>query len=208
MRPSGNKLSIDFEKILRTADKSNLTDGELRMFIAVASRINEYGFCETSNDTFCRKFNKSERTITSWISSLEKKEIIKVIFNSHKHKRHIYIKVAGLVKLPYQPITNENLMTEAQLKFHKFFPDYPINCDWPAEYDMEAVLSECKKSWFLRNNNMRDLASFKRNYNAIVAGRMTDMSRRNGSDEPNFEQRNYSRAQMNALFQDIDEIEI
>ena len=206
MRPNGNKLSIDFEKILRTADKSNLADGELRMFIAIASRINEYGFCETSNDTFCKKFHKCERTITSWISSLEQKEVIKVIFNSHKHKRHIYMKVAGLVKLPYQPITNENLMTESQLKFHQYFPNYPIDCDWPGDYDMNAVLSACKKSWFLRNCNMKRLSSFVKYYQKIIDGDFDDMGYK--ERKPRFMRRNYTDEECNAMIQDIDEIEI
>jgi len=202
------QIDIDYEKILKTADKLGLTDGELRMFIAIVARINSDGFCETSNETFMRKFFKSERTITSWISSLEDRNIIRTIFNNHKHKRHIYIRMPGLVKTPYQPITNPNFMTDEQYKFHQILPDRDIDCEWDPALNMDAVISEIKKSYFLRNNNM-SLASFKRNYNKIISGAYRDQGWIGTNAKPNFScRRNYTKEEINSVIQDIDDIEI
>lgn len=202
------QIKIDYEKILKTADKSNLSDGELKIFIAIASRLNDNGFCETSNEFFCKKFKKCERTITAWIAGLEEKEIIKCIFNSHKHKRHIYIKAVGLVKKPFQPITNPNLMTDEQYKFHQILPDRDIDCEWDPELDIDAVIAEIKKSYFLRNNNM-SLSSFKKLYNKVISGAYRDVGFMGTNPKPNFScRRNYTDKEIESLVQDIEDIEI
>ena len=205
MRRTDKKIQIDYEKILRTADKSGLNGYEMKMFVAIATRINEKGFCETSNEIFTRHFGVSERTITSWINALEEKKLIQCIQNRHKHKRQIYLKMNGLVKVPFEPITNENLMTEAQYKFHKALPDRDIDCEWDPALDMDAVIDEIKKSYFLRNCNMQ-LSSFKANYNKVIAGVYRDPGFMGVNAKPVGCQREYTRAEMNSLFQDPEDI--
>ena len=200
-----NQIKINYKKILMTADKEQLSDGELRMFIAIASRINNAGYCDISNDLLCKKFDKSERTITAWISSLENKKIIKTIFNRHQHKRYIYIRITGLVKVPYQPITNPNLMSQSQFMFHQVLPDRKIDCEWDTSLDMEALIAEIKKSYFLRNNSMQ-LSHFKRRYHEIIDGKYRDSGYIGNPTTKISFHHNHSGEDLNSYFQDPDEI--
>lgn len=202
-----SETKINYQKILRTADTSNLTDRELRMYIAIANRINIDGFCEASNEHFQNHFKVSERSVSEMISSLKEKGLITVIQNKHKHKRHIYLNGYKLVERPYTPITNENVMTPEQLQFHELLPDRDIDCDWPQDMDMNLVCDEIKKSYFLKKARNMSLKSFVKLYDRIIAGGYRDTGFMNEKDAFSTG-RDYTSEELNSYFQDISEIEL
>lgn len=202
------ETKINYQKILRTADTSNLTDRELRMYIAIANRINIDGFCEASNEHFQNHFKVSERSVSEMISSLKEKGLITVIQNKHKHKRHIYLNGYKLVERPYTPITNENVMTPEQLQFHKLLPDRDIDCDWPQDMDMNLVCEEIQKSYFLKKARNMSLKSFVKLYDRIISGGYRDTGFMNEKDSFSC-RRNYTKKQIASIIrtqEDLDEL--
>ena len=79
------------------------------------------------------------------------------------------------METPYQPLTEDYQMSDAQLKFHRAFPDREIDCDWPISgYDIDKVIEEINKSSFLMNAKNLSLRSCLKHYNYIVSGGYRD----------------------------------
>lgn len=99
-----------WETIPRLVRQSwSLTSDEKELYYLIADNLNQGGYCTLSNVEFAEKFKTSTRTISSRLSSMQKKKYISITINTHAHQRRIYL------KLPGEP-TTEPEPTEEQLE--------------------------------------------------------------------------------------------
>lgn len=169
------RAKIDYKRIVERMNSPLLTGNELKTYVMIVNNLNSYGFCTLSNETLAKHFGVSERTISLWVGGLDRKQFVNVIYNSHKHCRHIYLKGQKLMETPYQPLTEDYQMSDAQLKFHRAFPEREIDCDWPLYgYDIDKVIEEIHHSSFLMNARNLSLRSCLKHYNYIVSGGYRD----------------------------------
>lgn len=191
-------------KILRKAFESNLGDSELKMLLAIALSTNDRGFCAVSNEQFAKRLKTSTRSITGWVATLKNQKVINIVQNNHRHERWIYINGMNFAK--YKSPEDEEL-SAAQKLFHEAFPNREIDCDVPDTVDMNKLIFNMRRSRFLRNaDNMSLYSCCVKHYKQIMSGW------KDAEDMPfkgNFSTgRNYTREEMNSLFQSVDEIVI
>ena len=182
-----------------------LDGNELKMLLNIATRLNVAHYCDTSNKRFVEELKVSERGIANWVSSLAEKGVVTVKQDPHNHKRRIYIN--GLDRIRYKTEPTWEEMSEAQRKFKTRFPNRRVDCDVPPDVDMDELLKMIEKSkWVKSAENMGLYSCCVKHYKTIMAGwnDVEDMPRKS-----NFScGRDYSREEMNALFQKIEDIEI
>ncbi len=195
----------DIGKVMRRAYEKNIDDSELKMLLAVAVNTNDRGFCAISNEKFAKRLKASPRSITGWLTDLKDKRLVNIIQNKHRHERWIYIN--GLKFTKYETPEPEDMSPEQKL-FHEAFPNKAIDCDVPEEVDMPKLISNIKKNWFVTTaDNMSLYSCAVKHYKAIMTGRWTDAKYM--PQQSNFSTgRNYTKEELNSLFQSIDEIEI
>ena len=69
----------------------NLKPMEKIMFAEITALANKDGYCSASNSYFAKLYEKSNETISRWISNLEKQGYVKVVIDTKKgNQRRIY----------------------------------------------------------------------------------------------------------------------
>lgn len=161
--------------ILREVDSMNLDGREIKLFLHLLVKVNDFGYCDESNEDLAKRMNVSERTITDTVSTLKKKGIINVVQNRHKHRRQIYVRRLG-DNPKYQEEPSFEEMTEAQKKFKTLFPNRTVDCDVPATVNMDELLEEMKRSWWLMNkaDNMSLRSCCIKHFKLIMSGHYRD----------------------------------
>lgn len=193
-------MEVGFLLPLRKTDK--LSAQEKLLWIEIYSRLDYNGLCATQNDSFAKWFKVDERTIQRWISDLKKKCFLKIWYEKETNIRFLE---------PMFPKETSNL-TEAIdariVKFHNAFPDRPLNniSVLPKNFLIDKVIERIKESEFLSACKNIGLRSCVKHYDDIISGVYATFDK-NKRIKPGT-QRQYSREELNALFQDIDDIEI
>ncbi len=156
------------EEWLQKIDEADISAQELKFFIYVACHVNDKGIFDKSNDFLCERYKVSDRTISRWVSNLQKEKLITSFHNKRKHCR--------IIRLCYAKKTAEDLdqseMSPAQRKFHEAFPKRLINCEVPEYVDMDKLIEKIKASKYLSNYEFTSLRYFVNNYDAIIEGRI------------------------------------
>lgn len=80
-----------------------LTAEEKDLYYELCDRLTEGGFCKVSNTELANTLDVSPKTITTRLSSLERKHAIRTYHNPHLHKRWIYINYPGKTNVPNKP---------------------------------------------------------------------------------------------------------
>lgn len=156
--------------MLRKLEELDVSADEYRVLCRIALNTNIFGYCDESNEVLSAKTRICERNITDIVKKLAERKIINVIYNRHKHKRLLYIK--GYVeKYEFEPAYED--MTTEQQKFKDMFPDKIVDCDWPEDKNIDAVLREAYKSKFIKEAKGMSLKSFVKYYDLILAGKYT-----------------------------------
>ena len=197
----------DIGAVLRKADGADLSGTELKMLLRILLTINNFGYSAETNYSLQEHFKWSERTVTEAVSGLKKKNIIRVVLNKHKTRRQIYI--CGLVPFgsEYEEPKFEEMSPEQQ-KFKKAFPNRVVDCEVPENVDMDALIEKIKKiDWINQAKNMTLKSFVYKYYNKIMNGEWANSQVIQMKPKANFTQREYTKEEMNSLFQSIDEIE-
>ncbi len=84
-----------------------LTAEEKDLYYELCERLTEGGFCKASNTELANALDVSPKTITTRLSSLERKNAIRTYHNPHLHKRWIYINYPGKTNVPNKPQDKE-----------------------------------------------------------------------------------------------------
>ena len=179
---------------------NKIGDAELRLYIVISGNLNSFGYCDLSNEKLAKKLNTNERQVTRLVASLVKSGFVNMVLNRRKHRRQIYLNIQPDVLMETPPES----YSPAQKKFADAFPDREIDCDIPDFIDIDLLIEEIKNSRFLTEAKNMSLKSCLDKYLAIISKRYANIKRY----QPNFKEREYSKEEMNALFQSIDEIEI
>ena len=197
----------DIGAVLRKADGADLSGTELKMLLRILLTTNNFGYSAETNYSLQEHFKWSERTVTEAVSGLKKKNIIRVVLNKHKNRRQIYI--CGLVPFgsEYEEPKFEEMSPEQQ-KFKKAFPNRIVDCEVPENVDMDALIEQIKKiDWINQAKNMTLKSFVYKYYNKIMNGEWTNSQVIQMKPKANFTQREYTKEEMNSLFQSVDEIE-
>ena len=196
--------NAEFVKVLQKAYSNKIYGMELTMLIAILNNCNDKGECRKSNQDYSKQLGASARSKSGWISELRNQGAIGICINSHSHVRIIYIKGIAVY---HQPETIED-MSLGQRMFHEMFPNKRLDCEIPDDVDMLGLMAKIRESTWLRNSaeNMTLKSFVKTCYKRIMNNEFSDdaMRRKFGY----LGSRNYSDAEMNSLFQNVDEIEI
>lgn len=93
-----------------------LTADEKDLYYEITDRLNVCGYCTDTNKVLSEALNVSERTISDRLSNMQKKHIVGITQNYHKHERRIYLNVPRGTKpfLEEKP-TNEELNEKTRL---------------------------------------------------------------------------------------------
>ncbi len=154
--------------MLRQLEELDVSADEYRVLCRIALNTNVFGYCDESNEVLSAKTRICERNITDIVKKLADRKIINVIYNRHKHKRLLYIK--GYVeKYEFEPAYED--MTTEQQKFKDMFPDKIVDCDWPEDKNIDAVLNMAIKSQFIKEAKGMSLKSFVKYYDLILKGK-------------------------------------
>ena len=194
-------------KIKRRAYERKVFGWEETMLTAILCNCNDKGECRRSNQDFIKQLGVSDRSISGWLAKLKEKRLIGICINSHTHTRIIYVR--GLEGKYQSPETYDDLSPEQKI-FHEMFPNKRIDCEVPKDIDFYALLEKIKQSdWLQHNSDNMSLKSFvKTCYKRIMNDEFSNQNMRKKFG-PNFSTgRKYTKEEMNALFQDIDEIEV
>lgn len=195
-------MEVGFLLPLRKTDK--LSAQEKLLWIEIYSRLDYNGLCATQNEVFSKWFGVDERTIQRWISKLKKKNFLKIWYEKETNIRFLE---------PVFPKETSNLteaIDERIVKFHNVFPDRPLNniSVLPKNFLIDKVIEKIKESEFLSSCKNIGLKACIKHYNEIINGVYAPFDK-DRKIKPNFSTgRNYTREEMNSLFQNIDEIEI
>lgn len=99
----------------------NLTANAKLLYGEITALCNEKGFCWASNDYFSKLYNVSKRSITTWISQLEKEGFISLEFDIDKETKNVNLRKIKL---------EENFMSRKKVRGgmeKKFVDIYNIN---------------------------------------------------------------------------------
>lgn len=197
----------DIGAVLRKADGADLSGTELKMLLRILLTTNNFGYSAETNYSLQEHFKWSERTVTEAVSGLKKKNIIRVVLNKHKNRRQIYI--CGFVPFAEYEEPKLEEMSEAQQKFKKAFPNRVVDCEVPDGVDMDTLIEKIKAiNWISQAKNMTLKSFVVTHYDKIMTGKWTSSQSIRVKPAANFTQREYTKEEMNALFQSVDEIEI
>ena len=195
-------MEIGFLLPLRKTDK--LSAQEKLLWIEIYSRLDYNGLCATQNEDFAKWFRNDERSIQRWISNLKKKGFLKIWYERGTNIRFLE---------PVFPKDTTNLKEELDeriVKFNKEFPERSLNniSVLPKNFLMDKVIERIKESEFLSTHKNIGLRSCIKHYEEIINGIYASFDK-DRNIKPNFSTgRNYTKEEMNALFQDIEDIEI
>lgn len=177
-----------------------LTADEKLLYGEISANLEVSGYCKVTNSEFSKTMNVDARTITNWISHLEKANLI---FVKHDHKRHMRKIWLKSISVPddVQPVEK---LSEKQKEFAIMFPKRKIDTNIiPDRFDLKEISLAISQSDFLQRNNF-SLKWFVENYDKIISGFYKDYvkTKKNGT------QRDYDSKTMSELYSKVDEIEL
>ena len=150
----------------------------------------------------------------------------KTIISSSSNNSTIKEREPELEPYPYQePELEPNLereegnsLSENQIKFAKHFPKKEIDADLKPEQNIDLLIQAINKSDFLPNRDNLKLSFFVKHYDEILDGKYDRFEKdkeklkeywlNQNTKDSSFKGRNYSKEELNALFDSIDEIEV
>lgn len=193
-------------KLMKKAETKKLGDSEYRFFSHLCLRSNVQNMTKPTNEMLKKVFEVNERSISRWLTVLEDKGLINVVYNRHRHERFIYINQVNSNKGFIEPSFED--LSEAQRKFKLRFPNRIINCEVPVEVDMDGLIHEIEKSKYLLScSNMTLKSCAIKYYQKIMSGDYRDID--SITNISNFSTgRNYTREEMNSLFQNVEDVEV
>ncbi len=182
---------------------TNISSDEKLLYAEVIARLTPAGCCKTTNETFAQFFGTDERTISRRVKNLATWGYVRI---TQDHKRHIRKLWPLEIQIP--DISEEpEKWSEKQKMFAKAFPERQIDmADIPDSVDMELLIKKIKESKFLSKAKNMSLRSCVLKYKAIVAdgyNQFSEEKKKKFSTE-----RSYTAEETNALFQNVDDIEI
>lgn len=197
-----NQFDFGYELPLRTSKK--VGGAEKWLYLEIKYRVDERNLCRATNKFFAEFFNVDERTIRRWIETLTRNGFIRV-YRNKKNGLRVIEPVFICDKVEER---NEEIEDERITKFKQAFPYKKLGKvttipDW---VDVDKIIRALRESKFLREQGSVTLKSCIDNYNYIIAGDFKDYYK--GRQKSFSTERNYTKEEMNALFQSIDEIEI
>lgn len=194
-------------QVMLNAETKKLSESVYRFFSHLCLKTNNVNKTTLTNEVLINNLKVSERTISSWLSKLEETGLVNVIHNRHKHERIIYINGTEAVKGFVEP--SYECMSQAQRKFKDRYPNRAIDCEVPENVDMDRLLEEMELSKFLKTcENMSLKSCVIKHYDLILKGFWRD-SEYKIPQRSNFSTgRNYTREEMNSLFQNIEDFEV
>lgn len=193
-------------KLMKKAETKKLGDSEYRFFSHLCLRSNVKNFTKPTNEMLKNVFGVNERSISRWLTVLEEKGLVNVVYNRHRHERFIYINSVDSNKGFVEPSLED--MSEAQRKFKLRFPDRVVDCEVPIDVDMDRLIREIENSrHLLACTNMSLKSCAIKYYEKIIRGDYRNIETITSSS--NFSTgRTYTKEEMNSLFQNIDDIEV
>lgn len=181
-----------------------ISDSEKLLYARLSSKLNDAGYCDLPDVKLAEISNVDERTVRRRLGNLEKNNFITRVYNRKQSKRRIFLK--GYTpqfmdeKLPEQNLEDIN-------KFKEAFPERKIDLIViPGYVDMDLMIKNIKTKKFLKEASNMSLASCVRSYYQIISKngyKSGDDIERHLNNE-----REMTPEEMNALFQNIDEIEV
>ena len=200
-------VAVEIVEMLKLAEKKKATGDEMKLLFSILQRTDDLGRCLLSNDELSKLLNVSVPSITRWLAGLQKKELILMTFNFRRHQRNIYPQTRKR-RQKFRP-PEESEMSEKQLKFRRAFPDKVIDCVIKDDIDIDEVIARVKRSTFLMKTVNITLKSILGPcYKRLMAGGYEDKDYLVVQKTTFSTGRNYTKEEMNALFQSVDEIEI
>lgn len=185
-----------FNKVLT----SNLRAGEIKLLMLIQMAREKSGAFKRTNQDICKMFKVSRRTVQYWLEHLEEKQLIKIFMDNRNHTRIIRLDFGKQTRaLEYAE------MSEAQKKFFDAFPSSQINAEIPENIDIDKFIAKIQCSKNLKPLKFASLKWYLDRYDDI----MNDAWKGPNSRKSNFSTgREYTREEMNSLFQNIDDIVI
>ncbi len=216
-------------------NSKSISSDEKLLFQRIMENRNQLGWCGLTNKIFAGCFSVSERTISAWVSNLERQGFINITNSRHNKERHIYCNIPK--RAPAMPDYNVNMSIDDYLKiftlafpsnendiqenitveqanflrsFRTHFPNKKIDCQITCKKidNYTELMLACKRSRFVSENDNLGLAWVLANSEEIIAGRWKTFDD-SSVIKSNFSQgRNYTREEMNACLQSIEDVEI
>ncbi len=184
-----------------------ISDSEKVLYARLSSKLNEEGYCDLPDSKLAEITGVDERTVRRRLENLEKNDFITRIYNRKLSKRRIYLK-SYTPQFLDEKLPEQNL--EDIMKFKEAFPERKIDLNiLPSYIDMDLMIRKIKAKKFLREASNMSLASCVRAYYQIISKNGYEDAERikrkvHGHDEYD----DWTPEQFNALYQNIDEIEI
>lgn len=178
-----------------------LSGNEKILYGLISVRLTTPGYCSVQNKELCKFFDVDEKTISSWIANLKKNDFIRVVQNNRKHRRQIYLR-----EFPVPPGEEEpQKFSEKQQMFVDAFPDRLVDMnEIPDFVDMPLLIKFVKSSKWLSEHKECSLSWLVKRYKEILNGKYKNYKRKGKAST----ERDYTRDEMNALYQNPEEVEI
>lgn len=181
-----------------------ISDSEKLLYARLSSKLNDAGYCDLPDVKLAEISNVDERTVRRRLGNLEKNNFITRVYNRKQSKRRIFLK-GYTPQFMDEKLPEQNL--EDIIKFKEAFPERKIDLNIiPGYVDMDLMIKNIKTKKFLKEASNMSLASCVRSYYQIISKngyKSGDDIERHLNNE-----REMTPEEMNALFQNIDEIEV
>lgn len=212
-----------------------ISNDEKMLFLRIMENRNEIGWCGLTNKVFADCFGVTERTISTWITNLFNQGFINIINSRHNKVRKIYCNIPK--RAPGMPDYNVNMSIDDYLKiftlafpsnendiqenitveqanflrsFRAHFPNKKLDCQITCKKidNYTELMLACKQSRFVRETDNNGLAWILANSEEIIKGRWKTFDDQKIIKSNFSTGHDYSKEELNSLFQNIDEIEV
>lgn len=195
----------NFLRVMQKAETKKLGDSVYRFLSYLCLRTNNVNCLTLRNDVIAKHLGVCERSVAGYISTLAGEDIIMVSYNRRRHTRTIRIVVEREDRY-IEPAYDE--LSEAQRKFKDRYPNRAIDCEVPADVNLDCLLAEMELSQFLKETDNMSLKSCCiKHYKLIMKGHWRD-SQHKVTKQRYLHGRKYTKEELDSLWQNIEDVEV